>query len=117
MHHDEDPAASAPASVGDDDTGGNEVHTSSEDCLALCAQCGLDELVGEHNCDEFCTDVGAQAADAGCGDLYGDLVRCRAKSANACSLTACPSPTNAFSVCVLTYCDDHPFRTPLCTAW
>lgn len=117
MHHDEDPGSGAAAAVGGDDTDGTPAATSSEACLALCTQCNLDELVGESSCDAFCTEVGAQAADAACANLYDDLVRCRAQSANACSLTACPSPTNAFSVCVLTYCDGHRFKKPLCTAW
>jgi hypothetical protein len=115
VRHDE--AASDDDAAGDDDTTQGGGRSSSKQCLALCTQCELDRLVGTSDCDEFCTKVDRQAVDAACGTLYDDLVRCRSSTANACSLTACPNQTNAFSVCVLTYCDSHSLTKPLCTAW
>ena len=119
MYHGDDAETGAAAAAGDDDADskGPGTPSSSKECLALCAQCGLDGSVGASNCADFCTQVEDQAEDAECAELYADLVSCRAKTENACSLTACPNQTNAFSVCVLTFCDSRPFTKPLCTAW
>ncbi len=119
MYHGGDAATGAAAAAGDDDADSKGAGTpsGSKEGLALCAQCGLDGSVGASNCADFCTQVEGQAEDAECAELYADLVSCRAKTENACSLTACPNQTNAFSVCVLTFCDSRPFTKPLCTAW
>jgi hypothetical protein len=114
---DDDAEGDAAAEGDADETGGTHAPATSKECLTLCERCGLDRLVGETGCADFCTEVDRQADAAACATPYADLMRCRSKSADACSFTACPTQTNAFSVCVLTYCDQYPSVKPICTAW
>jgi hypothetical protein len=118
VRHYEDATPDAASAAGDDDdTSGARAPSTSKDCLNLCDTCGLDRLIGVSSCTDFCDEMDRQAVAAACSTLYDGLVRCRAVDQNACSLTACPAQTNAFSVCVLTYCDQYPSIKPLCTAW
>jgi hypothetical protein len=117
VRHEDDAAEGDDAAEAGDDTGAAPVPSISQACLTLCARCDLDLLVGETSCADFCAEVERQAESAACATPYAELVRCRSKNANACSFTACATQTNAFSVCVLSYCDQYPSIKPLCTAW
>jgi len=105
------------AAVPTDTAKGAPRPSAFADCRSLCTQCALDQLVGSDTCVSFCAEVDLQVVDADCAAPYDDLMRCRAPSTNACSPTACPAQTNAFSVCVLGYCDVHRSAIPLCTGW
>ena len=111
----EEATAGAP-STSADETKSQPENPPASACESLCDRCDLATRVNAGSCPEFCDSVEDQATVAGCAPLLDALVRCRQKSDTGCSLTACANQTNAFAVCVLSYCDENS-GWPLCMAW
>jgi len=59
------------------------------------------------SCSRFCGDVLSGVTDAKCSAPFASVLRCRQKAADPCATGACPTEDNAFSACILDYCDDH----------
>lgn len=122
VHHDDPDAGTdvegtgGGTSGGKASGGGTQSHPASVDdntaCQHVCEACN-GATAG--SCDTLCGIILSGAQQAGCASALSNLLRCQDTTNSGCSLQACPSQNNSFSVCVLDYCDDH-VNEPVCVA-
>ncbi len=99
------PANPTPAQ---NDTPSPDEEASCEDICEVCMAPALGE-----SCQKFCGEALVDVSNAKCSAAFTTVLHCRKKAANSCAIDACPTEDNAFSACILEYCESH-YMTDVC---
>ena len=78
--------------------------STNSECVDVCnraKECGTTNGV---DCDQFCSDVTATAADADCSDQYTKYVDCQNGLTEICKLGQCTDEGSSVLACVAPYC-------------
>jgi hypothetical protein len=104
----DDGAAGAPNSTSNPTAPGDGARPGTPSCAGLCQ--GFGECASSF-CDVDCADLEFVARESGCATAFAQLVGClweEDASALCVGASACAREQNAFTVCVIDYCDRRP---------